>query len=221
MTGRRWVLVVLVGVALLLAGAGQVWVDATADDVVLGTTPVEVTGSAAAPTVTAAALLAGAAVLAGLVGSRAVRIAAAGFLLLAAAVGLWATLEVVLDPVSSADTAAAERTAVQGSEAGFVGEASVTLWAWSALVANVVITACALVVLLGLLRPGTGTPEGGGRRTRPVRRGASSASGGRRPRGVTGESAWERLSRGEDPTDPGRTGEAGPDDESRRDAPGG
>jgi len=204
---RWWVLVVLVAVVVLLAGAGQVWVEATADDVVLGTTPVEVTGSSAAPAVTAAALLAGAAVVAGLVGSRAVRVAAVVFLLLAAVVGGWATLEVVLDPVAAADAAATDRTAVRGAEAGVVGQASLTPWAWLALVSCGAVCACALVVLLGMLRPRTGsTPSGSARSGGPGRRAPGPRGGGPGTRPVSEESAWERLSRGEDPTDPGAPG---------------
>lgn len=203
MSRRWWVLVVLAAVVVLLAGAGQVWVEAMADDVVLGTTPVEVTGSAAAPVVTGAALLAGAAVIAALVGSRVVRVAAVVFLLLAAVVGGWATLEVVLDPVAVAEVAAGERTAVRGGAAGTVGEASVTAWAWLALVSCVVVTVCGLAVLLGLLRPRTAAVPGGGTPGARAGRRAGPRPDAARAHPVSEESAWERLSKGEDPTDPG------------------
>lgn len=211
MRGRWWVLLALAAVAVLLAGSGQVWVDATADDVVLGTTPVEVTGGTAAGSVTAAGLLAGAAVLGGLVGSRPVRMTAAVFLVVAGLVGGWATLGVVLDPVGTADAAASERTAVTGAAAGIVGEASVTPWAWLALLACGLITVCGPLVLVTLLRPRTGADREPS--DAPGRRGLRGGRpGGRRSRPVAAETAWERLSRGEDPTAPADPADRGPED---------
>jgi uncharacterized membrane protein (TIGR02234 family) len=209
--GRWWVLLVVAAVVVLLAGSGQVWVEATADDAVLGTTPVAVTGGTAAGSVAAAALLAGAAVLGGLVGSRPVRVTAALFLVLAGVIGGWATLGVVLDPVGTADAAASERTAVTGAGAGIVGEASVTVWAWLALLACGLVTVCGLLALVTLLRPRTS-----GERGAPVRTGRrglrDGPPGGLRSGPVGAETAWERLSRGEDPTEPADRGDHGPED---------
>lgn len=198
------VLVVLTAAGLALLAAGRPWVTQDVSDVP-GVRVVTASGDEAAPAVPALALVAGAGGVALLVAGRIGRrpaglaIGLAGLGVLAAAVG------VITDPRSAA---AAAVPAATGRTGPLPDPAATSPWAWLTLVAALVLVACGAVAVLR-----SGSWPGAGRRFEPAtgssgapsgpgvesasRAPASSGSPGTPADAVT---AWDALSRGEDPT---------------------
>ncbi|TFD76634.1 Trp biosynthesis-associated membrane protein [Cryobacterium fucosi] len=205
------ILLVLAASALALLAWTQVWI--TADAPQPGTAPkaLEVTGSTAAPGLTALALagvaLAGALTIAGPV----IRVVL-GLLeiLLGFSVGLAAALALG-DPAGASSALITAATGIAGSKSvtdGVVASVS-TPWPYLALVAGVAMAAAGLTVLVTARRwPGPGS------RYQAVRfEAADAADGAGRPAaGASGDPAtdpssdavddWDGLTRGEDPTAP-------------------
>lgn len=182
---KRWWLLVALGVLVVLIGAGRTWVSGTVTDPVLGGTIVQASGTATGATLVAGGLLAGAALLAGLVGSRPVRLAAS--LCLAAAAVLVAlpagrALTSASDVV--ADAAADLPGAVTTGHS--VSQVATTIWPWLGLVA-------ALLILAGAAASLVVWSRGAGQRDE---RAARQQASRREP--VRDD--WDDLSRGYDPT---------------------
>ncbi len=206
MTGRRLklvvILLVLAASALALLAWTQVWI--TADVLQPGSAAktLAVTGSTAAPGLTALALagvaLAGALTIAGPV----IRVVL-GLLeiLLGFSVGLAAALALG-DPAGASAALITAATGIAGKESvtdGVVASVS-TPWPYLALVAGVTMAAAGLLILVTARRwPGPGS------RYQTVRFAAADASGARATDASGDPSSdavddWDGLTRGEDPT---------------------
>lgn len=184
---RRWWLWGALGAALLLIGSGQTWVRGTWQDPVIGTSLIEATGTQTGATLTAGALLAGAAVLAGLVGSRPVRLVAAVCLAGAAVLAGLPALTALLAPERVVEAVVADLPGATGLTIR-ASDAAATLWPWLGLLGALLLLVAAVLCALQWRRlphpGGTGGPAG--------RQPAAP-----RPRPAD---AWEDLSRGRDPT---------------------
>jgi uncharacterized membrane protein (TIGR02234 family) len=181
LTSKRTVLVlVLVAASVVLVSGSREWVSGSAGDAVLGASALHGRGSDVAPGALAAALVGMASAVAAATTGRVMRVVAACSMLLAAVLGTTVVILVLVDPSGALGSLAAAGTGRSGTLAahGHVGG-----WAWAALAAM-------LVVGFG---------------------GLAALAGGRRWRGLSGRyetgvpeaaqaSAWDRLSRGEDPT---------------------
>lgn len=192
MTSRGWLLLAGAGALVVLVAVSRSWLVASAGDAVLGTVQVSVTGSQASPLVPAAALLAGAALVAGLVGSRPVRVTAGVALLTAGLLAGVATAGVLLDPAAAAQAALTERTGVAGAVTGVgvVASVAVSGWPWSALTGALCLAGAGVVRLLTAGAGAAGRTEQGT---------AAETAADRRERHERGD--WDRLSAGEDPTE--------------------
>lgn len=187
---RWWPLATAAGVLLALAGAGQDWGVAVAVDPVLGQTETPVTGSQVGRTITAGGLLAGAALLAGLTGTRVVRLLAALSILVAAGLIAYPAMQLLRDAEPVVLSALAEATAVTGGEDLVLSSVRLSAWPWIALAASLLLLAGGLAAGVRARRHGHGAPP------------AAERDGRGRPAG--GSSDWDRLSDGEDPTEEGR-----------------
>ncbi|HYJ74417.1 MAG TPA: Trp biosynthesis-associated membrane protein [Kineosporiaceae bacterium] len=182
--------VVLAGAALALLAATRTWVTQRVTGVP-GVVSLTASGSQAAPTVAALAIVGAAAAVVLLIGGRLVaRIA--GILAALAGAGIVASVVAVLaDPRGAAAPAVAGAT---GRAGPLPDAASPSAWVWLALVGGVVTVAGGLVAAV---RAGSWPVPG--RRfetgTAAVRRPESTGDGGDDP-----VAAWDALSRGEDPT---------------------
>lgn len=200
MTSRaRWLLAAACALVVLVA-AGRPWLTSATPDPVLGTSRLEVTGGEVSPVLVAAAVLALACVLAALLGSRPLRLSAAAGLTVAGALALGSTVLVVLDPLQGVEAALSARTARTGAS-GQVSQAQLTFWPW---VGGTAAAAMVVLALVALARPGTapGTERAAAAGDR-AHRGDPAAAGeaDRTAHPAPGPDAWDRLSRGEDPTD--------------------
>ncbi|MEP7191674.1 MAG: Trp biosynthesis-associated membrane protein [Actinomycetota bacterium] len=181
LTAKRTVLVlVLVAASVVLVSGSREWVSGSADDVVLGAGALHARGSDVAPGALAAALVGMAAAVAAATTGTVARVVAACSMLLAAVLGATAVISVLVDPGGALGRLAAAGTGRNGNVTahGHIGG-----WAWAALAAMLVMGFGGLSALVGgrhwrglSSRYEAGVPEAG------------SAS------------AWDRLSRGEDPT---------------------
>lgn len=202
MITRGWWALAAPAVLLLLAGAGQAWLSVRTDDPVLGATTLDVTGAEIGSVVVAAALLAGAATVAGLVGGRVVRLLAAVCLVLAGGLVLAQVIPVLGDPAGAAQAAVAQRTGRTGAQVSFA-EAAAGGWVWLALVcAGLIVLAavgCGLNARAVTSRQAPGPEAVVQPRTSadPATEGPSAGQGSQ-----DDDTAWDELSRGVDPTDP-------------------
>jgi uncharacterized membrane protein (TIGR02234 family) len=192
-TSKRTVLVlVLVSASVVLVSGSREWVSGSVDDVALGATALHGRGSDLAPGALAAALVGLASAVAAATSGRVVRIVAACAALLAAVLGATVVISVLADPGGALGKLAAAGTGRSGTLAA---HARVGGWAWVALAAMLVMGVGGLGALVG------------GRRWRglsgaydaPVSGEAHQPSSAGEP-APGQESAWDRLSRGEDPT---------------------
>lgn len=191
------VLAVILASGIALLAWSQVWVsvrlaaDGTAQQVL------DVTGSIAAPGLTALALaglaLAGALTIAGVV----IRVIL-GLLevLLGASVILSAALA-VFDPVASSAAAVTTATGLAGRDStrAAVSSATLTFWPFLALAAGVLMVLVGLVVCLTARRWPGPTARYEATRFEPV---TDAATGTIRPRDAVDD--WDGLTRGDDPT---------------------
>jgi uncharacterized membrane protein (TIGR02234 family) len=193
LTSKRTVLVlVLVSAAVLLVSGTREWVSGSVDDAVLGIAALHGKGSVVAPGALAAALVGLAAAVAVATSGRVARVIAAWATLLAAVLGGAVVIGVLTDPGGALGRLAVAGTARTGTVAAH-GHSG--LWAWVALVATLGVALGGLGALLGG-RHWQGLSD---RYDAPVTDQGSQkdAEPRRRP---PPDSAWEQLSRGEDPT---------------------
>jgi uncharacterized membrane protein (TIGR02234 family) len=181
LTSKRTVLVlVLAAASVVLVSGSREWVTGSVDDVGLGATALHGRGADIAPGALAAALVGLAAAVAAATSGRVVRAVAACCMLLAALLGATVVISVLVDPSGALGALAAAGTGCSGTLGahGHVGG-----WAWAALAAMLVMGFTGLGALLG------------GRRWWGLsgRYEAGATEAGR-------ASAWDRLTRGEDPT---------------------
>lgn len=184
LTSKRAVLVlVLLAASVALVSGSREWVSGSVDDVVLGTSALHGRGSDLAPGVMAAALVGLASAVVAATSGRVVRVVAACSALAAAVLGASVVIAVLADPSAALGRLAAAGTGRGGT---LVAEGRVGGWAWAALAAMLVMGAGGLAALLGGSRW----------------HGLSSRYDAGEPAAVqTPEtSAWDQLSRGEDPT---------------------
>lgn len=184
MNTRGWFLVGAAGLLVLAFASSQVWFETQVISSGRGSALISVAGSDSTRLTTAAALLAGAALLGGLIGATAVRRLAAVLLITAGVLGAIAVLTAVTDPESAVQSAVTDRTGVVGATEELAVQ--VTAWPWSAL------TGAVCLVGAGVLRLITGAQRS--ERERDARTEAPTSRGVRR-------GDWERLSEGEDPTE--------------------
>lgn len=193
LTSKRIVLVLVLGAASLILVAGsQEWVSGSVPDGVLGATALHGRGSDIAPGALAAALVGLASAVAAATSGTVVRVVAACAALLAAVLGASVVISVLADPGGALGKLAAAGTGRSGTVAA---HGRVEGWAWVALAAMLVMGVGGLAVLVGgrAWRGLSSTYDApvAGQDSRP------DSPGERAPRG---ESAWDQLSRGEDPT---------------------
>ena len=193
LTSKRMVLVlVLVSALVILVSGSREWVSGSVDDAVLGASAVHGKGSDIAPGALAAALVGLASAVAAATAGTVVRVLAACATLLAAVLGAAVVIGVLADPSGALGRLAAAGTGRSGTVAahGRVGS-----WAWVALAATLAMGVGGLGALVG----GRRWHGLSGRYDAPVAGEASQPdpTGEPAPRH---DSAWDQLSRGEDPT---------------------
>lgn len=188
---------------LAFASTTQTWVDAEVQGAAVRTAHVTVQGSNAATAVTALALVALAGILAAAVAGRVGRIAASVVVVLAGFGVAAACLAVIADPRSAADSSIAKATGVSGGPATTV----LTGYPAAAGVAGVLLALCGVLALVAARRWPTRTKYDAGSVRR--REGASpiesageeGADDAAKTARVDEIDGWDRLTRGEDPTD--------------------
>ena len=192
LTSKRTVLVlVLLGASVVLVSGSREWLSGSVEHGALGVSALHGKGSDVAPGALAAAMVGLAAAVAAATAGPVLRVIAAGAALLAAVLGAAVIIGVVADPSGALGTLAAAGTGRGGAVAT---QGRVGAWAWVALAATFAMGIGGLGALVG------------GRRWRglssrydaPVA-GEVSGPDSARP-AARRESAWEQLSRGEDPT---------------------
>ncbi len=185
MTKRNVALAVLVPLGVFLLAASQVWVSGRTTDAVLGSATLGVTGTQATPAAVALGLVVGAALLALLTGGRAIRRIAGIVQALAAAGAVALVVPVLGDPSAVIGRRAAE---VAGRTGSLGASGNLSVWAWTAL--------AALMVLLGSSLAGAWSArrwDGLSARFDRFQPDQPDSRGARR-------SAWDELSEGHDPT---------------------
>lgn len=193
LTSKRMVLVlVLVSASVILVSGSREWVSGSVDDAVLGASALHGKGSDIAPGALAAALVGLASAVVAATSGTVVRVIAACAALLAAVLGAAVVISVLADPGGALGKLAAAGTGRSGTVAahGRVGS-----WAWVALAATLVMGVGGLGALVG----GRRWRGLSGRYDAPVAGQASQPDSAGEP-AARRESAWDQLSRGEDPT---------------------
>jgi len=195
LTSKRTVLVlVLVSASVILVSGSREWVSGSVDDAVLGATALHGRGSDVAPGALAAALVGLASAVAAATGGTAVRVMAASATLLAALLGTALVMAVLADPSGALGMLAATGTGRGGTVAA---HGRVESWAWVALAAALAMG----VGGLGALAGGRRWRGLSSRYDAPVAGAAAQPDPAAGP-GAGSASAWDQLSRGNDPTDP-------------------
>ena len=193
LTSKRMVLtlVMLCAVLILISGSRE-WVSGSADNAVFGASVLHGRGSEVAPGALAAALVGLASAVAVATSGTVVRFIAACTALLAAVLCTAVVIAVLVDPGAALGSLAAAGTGRSGSVAAN-GRAGA--WAWVALAAALVMGVAALGAMVGA------------RRWRGLSSRYDAPVAGNGPQGQTSDepapghdSAWDQLSRGEDPT---------------------
>jgi Tryptophan-associated transmembrane protein (Trp_oprn_chp) len=184
LTSKRTVLVVIVAAAsIILVSGSREWVSGSVDDAALGASALHGRGSDIASGALAAALVGLTSAVVAATSGRVVRVVAACSALMAALLGATVIISVLVDPGGALGRLAAAGTGRSGTLAahGRVGS-----WAWAGLAAMFVMGLGALGALVG----------------GPRWRGLSSRYDGGEPapEDAPAASAWDKLSRGEDPT---------------------
>lgn len=189
LTSKRAVTALILGAAsVTLVSGSQEWVSGTVNDAVLGVSALQGKGSEVAPGAMAAALVGLASAVVAATSGAAVRVAAAAAALLSAILGVTVILVVLADPGGALGRLAAAGTGRSGLVAA---QGRAGSWGWLALTAM-------LVMAFG----GVGALVGGRRWRRLSSRYDSPVANGSLHREPTGESAsaWDQLTRGQDPT---------------------
>ena len=181
LTSKRTVLVLVIAAAsIILVSGSREWVSGSTGDVVLGASALRGRGSDVAPGALAAAVVGVASAVVAATSGSVVRLVAACSALLAAVMGVSVVISVLVDPGGALGKLAAVGT---GRSWTLAAHGRVGVWVWAALAAMLVMGIGALGALVGR----------------------------RRWRGLSGRydavesatghgSAWDQLSRGEDPT---------------------
>jgi hypothetical protein len=181
MTSKRTVLtLVLVAASVVLASGSVEWVSGSVDAGGLGASALHGRGSEVAPGALAAALVGMASAVVAATSGRTVRVLAACSALLAAVLGVIVVAAVLADPGGALGRLAAAGTARNGT---LVAHGRAGVWVWVALAAMLAMGIASLGALVG----------GRGWNGLSSRYDAGKPAPGR-------ASAWDRLSRGEDPT---------------------
>jgi hypothetical protein len=181
LTSKRTVVILVLGAAtVILVSGSREWARGSVDDAVLGSSAVHGTGADIASGAMAAALVGLASAVAVATSGRVMRVVAACAALMAAVLGAAVVLSVLADPEGALGALAVAGTGRSGT---LVADAQAGVWAWVALGGM-------LVMGLG----GLGALVGGQRW-----RGLSSRYDAGEP-GPGHGSAWDQISRGEDPT---------------------
>ena len=181
LTSRRTVLVLVIAAAsVILVSCSREWVSGSTGDVVLGASSLHGRGSDIAPGALAAALVGLASAVVAATSGSVARLVAACSALLAAALGVSVVISVLVDPGGAVGKLAAAGTGRSGTLAA---HGRVGVWVWAALAAMFVMGIGALGALVGRRRW----------------RGLSGNYDAAEPAAGHG-SAWDQLSRGEDPT---------------------
>ena len=191
-TKRVVLLLVLVSAVAILVSGSREWVSGSIDDPVLGVSAVRGNGSNVAPGALATALVGLASAVAVATSGRVVRVIAASAALLAAVLGAAVVIGVVVDPAGALGRLAAAGTGRTGTAAT---QSRVGSWAWVALVATLLMGVGGLGALLGGRRWSSLSSA----YDAPV----ADVASRRDPAGPpvsSHDSAWDQLSRGEDPT---------------------
>jgi uncharacterized membrane protein (TIGR02234 family) len=193
LTSKRIVLVLVLsaGCVILVAGSRE-WVSGSVQDGVLGASALHGRGSDIAPGALAAALVGLASAVAAATSGTVVRVVAACAALLAAVLGATVVISVLADPGGALGRLAAAGTGRSGTVAAY-GRAGA--WAWVALAAMLAMGVGGLGALVG----GRHWRGLSSRYDAPVAGPASRPDSAREP-APRQESAWDQLSRGEDPT---------------------
>jgi uncharacterized membrane protein (TIGR02234 family) len=181
LSAKRTVLVVmLVAASIILISGSQEWVSGSTGDVGLGAGALQGRGSDVASGAMAAALVGLASAVVAATSGTVVRAVAAFCALMAAVLGATVIILVLVDPNGALGNLAAASTGRSGTLAAH-GQAGI--WAWAALAAMIVMGLGGLGALVGRQRW----------------RGLSARYDSGEPPAGHG-SAWDQLSRGEDPT---------------------
>jgi uncharacterized membrane protein (TIGR02234 family) len=214
---RTALLLVLLTAAVLLVSGSRVWVTGSVDDPVLGAGMLHGTGSQVARGVLAAALVGAAAIVAAATSGRVVRRLAAAVVVLAGVLGTAVVVSVIADPDGALGRVAATGT---GRTGDVPAHGSVTAWVWVAALAGVGMTLAGAAALAGAGRwsglssrydaPGGDATLDGNTAAGNTAAGGDAVAPEQAAR-RSSESAWEQLSRGEDPT----AGAARPEDPPR------
>jgi uncharacterized membrane protein (TIGR02234 family) len=193
LTSKRIVLVlVLVSALVILVSGSREWVSGSVDDAGLGASALHGNGSDIAPGALAAALVGLASAVTAATSGTVVRSVAACATVLAAILGAAVVIGVLADPGGALGSLAVTGTGRTGTVAahGRVGS-----WAWVALAATLFMGVGGLGALVG----GRHWRGLSGRYDAPIAgEGAQPQSAGEPASGH--DSAWDQLSRGEDPT---------------------
>lgn len=187
---------VLGGLAVALA-AGT-WVTARTTSALEATVDLGVPGSEAAPGAAAGGLVVVAAALALSLGGRIGRVLASVGTVLGGLLTLGSAVAVVVDPTSTATSAALEAVGV----AELTGDAGLTAAPWLAAVVGVVTVVLGVASLVRSRAWGATADRYDRAPSGPGRDPASGAGRGPAPAAEHGDDqeAWDALSRGEDPT---------------------
>jgi uncharacterized membrane protein (TIGR02234 family) len=198
-------LVVVLGAALMLLAVSRTWAHAVVQDPLAGRLSVDATGRQAAPIVAAVALVALAGAVAVLTLRTVGRVVAGLLLVLSGAAAMAAAVDVGRTPTDALRSVVADVTGRSGEALPL---AQRTPWPWVALVGALLVVAggAAAVVRARAWASSAGLP---GRYDSPV--GGAPSTGDGRPAAPAGADeraaeagvpdTWERLSRGEDPTE--------------------
>jgi uncharacterized membrane protein (TIGR02234 family) len=195
-TSKPVVLALVLGAALVILVSGsREWVSGSVDDAALGATVLHGKGSDVAAGALAAALVGLASAVAAATSGAVVRVVAACATLIAAVLGAILVVAVLADPGGALGRLAAAGTGRSGTLAahGHVG-----VWAWVALAAMVVMGFGGLGALGGARRWHGLSSRYDVPVSRVVGEGSRRDTAGQPAAG--NESAWDQLSRGEDPT---------------------
>lgn len=181
LTSKRTVFVLMLLSALIILVSGsREWVAGSTGDVVLGASALHGTGADVAPGALAAALVGLASAVVAATAGRVVRAIAACSALMAAVLGAMVVISVLVDPGGALGKLAAAGT---GRSRAPAADGRVGSWAWVALAAMLAMGVGGLGVMAG------------GRHWH----GLSNRYDAVEPAAGQG-SAWDQLSRGEDPT---------------------
>ena len=184
LTSKRTVLVLVTSAAsVILVSGSREWVSGSTSDLVLGASALHGRGSDVAPAALAAALVGLASAVAAATAGSVVRVIAACSALMAAVLGAVVVISVLIDPGGALGRLAVAGTGRTGTVAA---QGRVGGWAWVALAAMLVMGIGGLGALIGRRRW----------------HGLSSRYDAAGPAAglASSASAWDKLSRGEDPT---------------------